>query len=59
MKDWKKIAEASGLRIPEPEMSRMAGALDGLESAFRPLAKSIPHDVEPAVIFRISPEPEE
>jgi hypothetical protein len=59
MKDWKNIADASGLRIPELEMSRIAAALEGLESAFRPLSQSIPHDVEPAVIFRASPEPEE
>ena len=56
MKNWKKIAEASGLRIPEPDLDRIAPALDALEAAFRPLAKDIPHDVEPAVAFYVFPE---
>lgn len=53
------MAEAAGLAIPDIE--RIAPALDGLEAAFRPLVKSIPHDVEPALIFRAAPEetPEE
>jgi len=58
-KDWRKIAEAYAVRIPDPEISRIAEALDGLEAAFRPLARSIPHTVEPAVVFRASSEPEE
>jgi hypothetical protein len=59
MKNWKQMAEAAGLAIPDIE--RIAPALDGLEAAFRPLVKSIPHDVEPALIFRAAPEeiPEE
>ena len=56
MKNWKKIAEASELRIPEPDLDRITPALDGLEAAFRPLAKDIPHDVEPAVAFYVFPE---
>lgn len=59
IKDWRKIAEAYGLRIPDPAMGRIAEALDGLEAAFRPLARSVPHNVEPAVVFRASSEPEE
>ncbi len=53
------MAEAAGLAIPDIE--RIAPALDGLEAAFRPLVKNIPHDVEPALIFRAAPEetPEE
>lgn len=51
MKDWKKIAEGSGLDLPEPE--RIIGPLEGLEAAFRPLVKTIPYDVEPAVIFHV------
>jgi hypothetical protein len=56
MRNWKKIAEVEGFRIPEPEMERIAPVLDGLEAAFRPLVKAIPHDVEPATIFRAAPE---
>ena len=54
MKNWKQMAEAAGLAIPDIE--RIAPALDGLEAAFRPLIKTIPHDVEPALIFRAAPE---
>ena len=54
MKNWKQMAEAAGLSIPDIE--RIAPALDGLEAAFRPLVKTIPHDVEPALIFRAAPE---
>ena len=39
-----------------PDMDRITPALDGLEAAFRPLVKTIPHDVEPALIFRAAPE---
>jgi hypothetical protein len=56
MKNWKKIAEANDLRIPEADLDRIAPALDALEAAFRPLTKNIPDDVEPAVAFRIFPE---
>ncbi len=56
MKNWKKIAEANDLGIPESELERIAPALDALEGAFRPLTKDIPDDVEPAVAFRIFTE---
>lgn len=56
MKNWNKIAEASEIRIPAPDLARIAPALDALEAAFRPLAKDIPDDVEPAVSFYIFPE---
>ena len=59
MKNWKHMAEAAGLEIPDIE--RIVLPLDGLEAAFRPLVKAIPHDVEPALIFRAAAEdaPEE
>jgi len=56
MKNWKKIAEASQLPIPEPDLDRITPSLDALEAAFRPLTKDIPDDVEPAVSFFIFPE---
>ena len=52
MKDWKKIASANGLNIPEADVERIAPSLDALEAAFRPLTARIPHEVEPAVGFR-------
>jgi len=56
MKNWTKVAEAYELRIPEADLERIAPSLDALESAFRPLTKNIPDDVEPAITFRIFPE---
>ena len=56
MKNWKKIAEASELRIPEPDLDRIAPALDALDAAFRPQTKNIPDDVEPAISFYVFPE---
>ena len=59
MKNWKLMAEAGGLHIPDIE--RIVPPLDALEAAFRPLVKAIPHDVEPALTFRAATEdlPEE
>ena len=54
MKNWKQMAEAAGLDIPD--MERITPALDGLEAAFRPLVKKIPHDVEPSLMFRAAAE---
>ena len=48
------MAEAAGLGIPD--MERITPALDGLEKAFRPLVKTISHDVQPALIFRAAAE---
>jgi hypothetical protein len=56
MKNWKLIAEANQLRIPTPDLERITPALDALEVAFRPLVKTIPDDVEPAVSFYVFPE---
>jgi hypothetical protein len=56
MKNWKLIAEASQLRIPAPDLDRITPALDTLEAAFRPLLKTIPDDVEPAIAFYLFPE---
>jgi hypothetical protein len=54
MKNWQQLAQSAGLDIPNIE--RITPALDLLEAAFRPLAKAIPHDVEPALIFRAGPD---
>jgi hypothetical protein len=56
MKDWKKIAEANNLAIPDADLDRIRPSLDQLEAAFRPLSGSIPHQVEPAITFVIPPE---
>lgn len=56
MKNWKTLAEAYGLGIPESDMDRLAVPLDGLEEAFRKLAASFPPDTDSALIFEASPE---
>ena len=58
MTDWKKIAEARGWQIPEPEMARVTAPLDSLEEAFRPLVKRLTAEVAPATVFRAAEEPE-
>jgi hypothetical protein len=53
MKDWKKIAAACDLQIPEADFARITPALDSLEKSFRPLVQALPATLEPAVIFDI------
>jgi len=56
MKDWNKIAEANNLSIPDADLERIRPSLDQLEAAFRPLAGSVAHEIEPAITFVIQPE---
>ena len=51
MKDWTALAKASGLDIPAKEVAKNTPPLDGLEEVFRPLAKSLTAEMEPAAIF--------
>src|SRR6266545_4532744 len=51
MKDWKKIADASELNIPEADFARITPALDSLEKSFRPLVQSLSPTLEPAFVF--------
>ena len=53
MKDWNKIAAASNLAIPDADLERIRPSLDQLEAAFRPMVKTIPHEVEPDITFVI------
>ena len=45
------MAKAAGLEISNHELDRIAGPLQTLELAFRPLAKDLRAGDEPAVIF--------
>lgn len=49
MTDWKLIAHARGLDVPEEAVRNIAPSLDALEQAFRPLVKRLTPDNEPAV----------
>ncbi|MDP2997610.1 MAG: hypothetical protein Q8N47_08980 [Bryobacterales bacterium] len=50
-RDWKTLARALALDIPDPDLDKITPALDALETSFRPLAANVPHLVEPAVVF--------
>jgi hypothetical protein len=56
MKNWKLLAAAQSLDIPEQDLARIAPALDSLEAAFRLLAAALGPETEPAVIFCCPPE---
>jgi hypothetical protein len=54
--DWKAIARARGLEIPAAELEGVAAPLESIEKAFRPLARDLPPDLEPALEFRAEEE---
>jgi hypothetical protein len=51
MTDFKALAHARGLEIPEDELDRLAGTLSALEAAFRPLTAGLPSSLEPATVI--------
>ena len=52
MKNWKAIAEASGLDIPAADLDRIAGPLGALEKSFRPLVADLEPGLEPMTMLR-------
>jgi len=56
MKNWKALAEAYALGIPDSDLNGITTPLDGLEQAFRKLATSFPSDTDSAQIFEAWPE---
>lgn len=56
MRNWKLLASALGLGVPDAELDRVAGPLDALEAAFRPMAGKIPPETEPAYVALIDKE---
>lgn len=51
MTDWKKLAAARGLGIPDADLERIIPTLDGAQAAFRPLANGLLLHEDPAVLF--------
>lgn len=49
MQDWKSIASAKRIGIPDADLDGIATVLESLDASFRPLVVTIPRDVEPAV----------
>ena len=58
MKDWKAIAKASGLKLDPTQLDRIAGPLETLDAAFRPLLKDLTPGVEPATGLRLEEDAE-
>jgi hypothetical protein len=58
MTDWKSVAQARHLDIPETELERIAAPLDELEETFRPLTDTLTYGVDPAAIFEADEEGE-
>ena len=56
MKNWKQIASAQNLQIPDEAFERIAPALDNLEAVFRPLLRELSWDVDPAMTFQPAEE---
>ena len=54
--DWKALARARGLDIPEEDVEAIAPRLDALDEAFRPPARALTPDQEPATVFRADVE---
>jgi hypothetical protein len=55
-KNWKAIAAALNVEIPDSDMEKIQVSLDSLDQALRPLLKNLPHETEPAVIFQCQPK---
>jgi hypothetical protein len=58
MTDWRRIAQARGFNLPEPELARIAAVLDELDTVLAPLMREVPIETEPATVFRAAPEEE-
>jgi hypothetical protein len=59
VKDWKAIARASDLGVSDGELERIAGTLEGVDGAFRPLLVELSPDMEPATGFDAEEEESE
>ena len=49
MQDWRSIALAKRVGIPDADLDGIVAVLESLDASFRPLVVTIPRDVEPAV----------
>ena len=58
MTDWRRLTQARGINLPEPELARITTVLGALESVFAPLVHELPPETEPAIVFRAAPEEE-
>lgn len=53
MSNWKQVGEARDLGMRPEEFERAAAVMADLEIAFEPLRDMAPHEMEPAVVYRL------
>ena len=58
MTNWKLLASARGLEIPETELNRLGDALGKLEAAFHLVIEGMPPETDSALVFHSAPEDE-
>jgi len=56
MKDWKLLASALRLEMPEADLARATATLEAMETLLSPLKRDIPLETEPAFVVFCSPE---
>lgn len=58
MRDWKALAQATGLGIPVAEIDRVVAPLEALEETFRPLVRDLAPELEPVTEVRAAEDHE-
>lgn len=58
-RDWTAIAKAHGIEATGRDLDRVTDALRAVDDVFRPLVKTLPPELMPAVSFRAIPEGDE
>ena len=49
--DWKAVAAARGLDLPEAELAKLSAMMEALEPAGKALAANLTFDIEPSTTF--------
>jgi hypothetical protein len=55
MKDWKQIAAAQGLVLPQAQLDSHVALMSQLEDILNNLKTKLPMDAEPATVFQPAP----
>jgi hypothetical protein len=45
--DWKRMAAARGLRLSEPDLAKLAAAMEAIQPAYQALVEGLTHETEP------------
>ena len=56
MADWKQIAKARGLNIPDDQLDRITPILEALEKSFAAAIVDLPNELGMAVDFQAEPK---